>query len=70
MRNSFLSGLDLLKGSLWSMTPPEAMLVSVVRAAAPGYDETQDPRGGLWSVPLTGAVLMSLGHAALGAILI
>lgn len=50
MRNGSLSGLDLLKGTLWSLMPPEAMLVSVVHSAALGYDKAQDPRGCTWSV--------------------
>jgi hypothetical protein len=39
MRKSSMSGLDLLEGPPWSMMSPEAMLVSVVHAAAPGQDE-------------------------------
>lgn len=40
MRNSSLSGLDILEGLRWSMVPLEAILVSVVNAAAPGCYES------------------------------
>ena len=65
MRRCSLSGLDLLEGPLWSAMPPEAMLVSVVHAAAPAHDEAWGPCGHMQSVPLTDALVVTLGFAVL-----
>lgn len=40
LKNASFSGLNLLKGLLWSILPSEAMMVSVVHFAAPGQVET------------------------------
>lgn len=48
------------------MIPHGAMLVSVIYAAVPGHDKTGDPCRNMWSIPLTEALVMALGSAALG----
>ena len=54
MNKGSLSGLNHLKGPLWSMIPSEEMLVSVVHAASQ-TDEAWGPCGHMQSVPLTDA---------------
>lgn len=49
----------------WSRMPPVAVLVSVVHAAAPGHDEAWGPCGHMQSVPLTDALVVTLGFAVL-----
>lgn len=64
MRKGSVSGLDLLEGPLWSVTPLEAMLVSVVHAATQDHDEAQVPCGSSRFVLLTEGMLKSVGHHA------
>ena len=49
------------------MMPPEAMLVSVVHAAAPGHAEAWNPYSRMQSVPLKDALVMTSGSAVLGS---
>lgn len=63
----FIFELDLLEGSLWTVVSLEAMLVSVVHAAAPGQDETRDLCGHtqyIQYVPLTHACMITLDFVA------
>lgn len=55
MRNGSLSGLDLLMILLMSL---EAMLVSMIHAAVPGYYEVQYPCG--CTQPVTGSILLDV----------
>lgn len=65
----FIFELDLLEGSLWTVVSLEAMLVSVVHAAAPGHGGAWSPHEHIWSVPPTDALVMSSDLAASGAML-
>lgn len=53
---------DLHEGPLWSVTPLEAMLVSVVHAAIQDHNEV--PCGSSRFVLLTEDMLKSVGHDA------
>lgn len=59
MRNCSLSELDLLEGPPWSVMRPEAKLVYMVHADAPGHGEAHDPCGCSQSVPPTVAMMVS-----------
>lgn len=59
------SGMDLLKGPLWTTMPLEAMLVSVVHAAAPDHSGTRETHIDICSVQLPGSLMMSLGFEAM-----
>lgn len=41
MKNSYLSGLHLFEGSVWSTMPLKITLVYVVHTAAPGADKAR-----------------------------
>ena len=49
------------------MMPPEAVLVSVVHAAAHGHDEAWNPYGSMQSEPLTDALVMTSDSTVLGS---
>lgn len=38
-KKASLAEMDLLEGPLWSLKPPQAILVTVAHAVAPGRDE-------------------------------
>ena len=72
MKNGSFSGLNLLEISLWSILPPEAMMLSMVHAVAPDQVEALDSCVSPWSgLPLEAmlmseAILMSVVHTAMG----
>lgn len=72
MKNGSFSWLDLLEISLWSILPPEAMMLSMVHAVAPDQVEALDSCVSPWSgLPLEAmlmseAILMSVVHTAMG----
>lgn len=66
MRKSSVFGLDLQEGPPWSVMSPEAMVESVVRAAAPSRDETRNPWGCQQCVPLPEDLVVSSDFAASG----
>lgn len=57
-----VSGSDLLEVPLWSVTPLEAMLLSVVHAAIQDHDEAQVPCGSSRFVLLIEDMLKFVGH--------